>query len=120
MKKSNSICPSGSITTRHWRDQRRFNGGSMPCAPTDNGRVKDKATLIRATLSERDSLHLLALLENPPAANDRLARAARAGFALPLATAADASAVPISGLNEEDIGTGLCFAAVSELPSAIF
>jgi hypothetical protein len=49
-----------------------------------------------------------------------VSRAARAGFALPLATAANASAVPFSELNEEDIGTGLCFVAVSELPSAIF
>ena len=35
------------------------------------------------TLSERDSLRVLALLENPPAAPDRLVRAARAGFTLP-------------------------------------
>jgi len=33
-------------------------------------------------LSERDSLRVLALLENPPPAPDRLARAARAGFTL--------------------------------------
>jgi uncharacterized protein (DUF1778 family) len=37
----------------------------------------------RLALSERDSLRVLALLENPPAAPDRLARAARAGFTLP-------------------------------------
>ena len=46
--------------------------------------------MARNTLSERDSLRVLALLENPPAANDRLVRAARAGFVLPPATAADA------------------------------
>jgi uncharacterized protein (DUF1778 family) len=37
----------------------------------------------RLTLSERDSMRVLALLENPPAAPDRLARAAKAGFTLP-------------------------------------
>ena len=37
----------------------------------------------RLTLSERDSLHVLALLENPPAAPDRLVRAAKVGFKLP-------------------------------------
>ena len=56
----------------------------MPRAPTD------KATLSRTTLSERDSLRVLALLENPPSANDRLVCVAKAGFTLPLATAADA------------------------------
>jgi hypothetical protein len=50
----------------------------MPCALTGTDRVEDKATLSRTTLarttiSERDSLRVLALLENPPAANDRLA-----------------------------------------------
>ena len=35
------------------------------------------------TLSERDSLHVLDLLEHPPAAPDRLVRAAKAGFTLP-------------------------------------
>ena len=34
----------------------------------------------RLTLSERDSLRVLALLENPPAAPDRLVRAAKAGL----------------------------------------
>jgi uncharacterized protein (DUF1778 family) len=34
-------------------------------------------------LSERDSLRVLKLLENPPAAPDRLVRAAKAGFTLP-------------------------------------
>ncbi len=33
-------------------------------------------------LSERDSLRVLELLENPPAAPDRLVRAATAGFTL--------------------------------------
>jgi uncharacterized protein (DUF1778 family) len=37
----------------------------------------------RLTLSERDSLRVLALLEDPPAAPDRLKRAAKAGFTLP-------------------------------------
>ena len=36
----------------------------------------------RVQLSERDSLHLLALLENPPKAPKRLVRAAKAGFTL--------------------------------------
>ncbi|MGO9755913.1 MAG: DUF1778 domain-containing protein [Roseiarcus sp.] len=37
----------------------------------------------RLTLSERDSLRVLALLENPPRAPDRLVRAAKAGLTLP-------------------------------------
>jgi uncharacterized protein (DUF1778 family) len=37
----------------------------------------------RLTLSERDSLRVLELLENPPAAPDRLVRVAKAGFTLP-------------------------------------
>ncbi len=37
----------------------------------------------RLTLSERDSLRVLAPLENPPPAPDRLVRAAKAGFTLP-------------------------------------
>jgi uncharacterized protein (DUF1778 family) len=36
----------------------------------------------RIVLSERDSLLVLELLENPPAAPDRLVRAAKAGFTL--------------------------------------
>ena len=36
----------------------------------------------RLTLSERDSLRVLALLENPPQAPDRLVRAAKARFTL--------------------------------------
>jgi uncharacterized protein (DUF1778 family) len=43
----------------------------------------DIAEVERLALSERDSLRVLELLENPPAAPDRLVRAARAGFALP-------------------------------------
>jgi uncharacterized protein (DUF1778 family) len=43
----------------------------------------DIAEAERLTLSERDSLRVLALLENPPAASDRLVRAARAGFTMP-------------------------------------
>jgi hypothetical protein len=50
----------------------------MPRTPTDNS---------HATLSERDSLRVVALLENPPAAPARLVRAARAGFVLSLAVA---------------------------------
>jgi uncharacterized protein (DUF1778 family) len=36
----------------------------------------------RLALSERDSLRVLALLENPPAPAERLIRAAKAGFSL--------------------------------------
>jgi len=43
----------------------------------------DIAEAGRLTLSERDSLRVLDLLENPPAASDRLVRAAKAGFTLP-------------------------------------
>ena len=42
----------------------------------------DIAESERLTLSERDSLRVLALLENPPPAPDRLVRAAKAGFTL--------------------------------------
>jgi uncharacterized protein (DUF1778 family) len=37
----------------------------------------------RVTLSERDSLRVLALLEKPPAPPERLVRAAKAGLDLP-------------------------------------
>ncbi len=37
----------------------------------------------RLTLSERDSLRILALLEHPPTAPDRLVQVAKAGFTLP-------------------------------------
>jgi uncharacterized protein (DUF1778 family) len=43
----------------------------------------DIAEAERLTLSERDSLRVLDLLENPPTAPDRLVRAAKAGFTLP-------------------------------------
>jgi uncharacterized protein (DUF1778 family) len=43
----------------------------------------DIAEAEQLKLSERDSLRVLALLENPPAAPDRLVRVARAGFTLP-------------------------------------
>lgn len=43
----------------------------------------DLAEAQRLKLSERDSLHVLDLLENPPAAPARLVRAAKAGFTLP-------------------------------------
>jgi uncharacterized protein (DUF1778 family) len=43
----------------------------------------DIAEAEKVTLSARDSLRVLALLENPPAAPDRLVCAARAGFTLP-------------------------------------
>jgi uncharacterized protein (DUF1778 family) len=43
----------------------------------------DIAEAERVTLSERDSLRVLALLENPPAPPARLVRAAKAGFRLP-------------------------------------
>lgn len=42
----------------------------------------DIAETERFRLSERDSLLVLDLLENPPAAPDRLVRAAKAGFRL--------------------------------------
>jgi len=43
----------------------------------------DIAEAERLVLSERDSLRVLALLENPPPAPDRFVRAAKAGFRLP-------------------------------------
>jgi len=43
----------------------------------------DIAEAEHLTLSERDSLRVLALLERPPAASDRLVRAAKAGLRLP-------------------------------------
>lgn len=43
----------------------------------------DIADAERVPLSERDSLRVLELLENPPAAPARLQRAAKAGFTLP-------------------------------------
>ena len=43
----------------------------------------DIAEAERLQLSERNSLRVLALLENPPAAPDRLVRVAKAGFTLP-------------------------------------
>jgi uncharacterized protein (DUF1778 family) len=43
----------------------------------------DIAEAERLVLSERDSLKVLELLENPPPAPDRLVRAAKAGFSLP-------------------------------------
>lgn len=42
----------------------------------------DIAEAERLTLSERDSMRVLALLELPPAAPERLVRAAKAGFRL--------------------------------------
>jgi uncharacterized protein (DUF1778 family) len=47
--------------------------------------VADVLEAERLTLSERDSLRVIALLENPPAAPARLVRAAEAGFRLPRA-----------------------------------
>jgi uncharacterized protein (DUF1778 family) len=43
----------------------------------------DIAEAERVALSERDSLRVLDLLENPPVAPARLVRAAKAGFTLP-------------------------------------
>jgi uncharacterized protein (DUF1778 family) len=43
----------------------------------------DIAEAEKLTLSERDSLRVLELLENPPPAPARLRRAAKAGFILP-------------------------------------
>ena len=50
---------------------------TLPHAETDIAEAE------RLMLSERDSLRVLDLLENPPAAHDRLVRAANAGFTLP-------------------------------------
>jgi len=52
-------------------------GNVLPQAQTEIAEAE------RLRLSERDSLRVLALLENPPAASDRLVRAAKAGFTLP-------------------------------------
>jgi uncharacterized protein (DUF1778 family) len=52
-------------------------GAALPKAEADIAEAE------RITLSERDSLRVLALLENPPAAPDRLLRAAKAHFTLP-------------------------------------
>lgn len=43
----------------------------------------DIAEAERLTLTERDSLRVLAMLENPPGAPARLVQAAKAGFRLP-------------------------------------
>ena len=43
-----------------------------------------RALPTRPTLSVCDSLRILALLENPPTAAERLVRAAKAGFVLPI------------------------------------
>ncbi len=51
--------------------------GTLPHAETDIAEVE------RLVLSERDPLRVLDLLENPPAAPNRLVRAASAGFTLP-------------------------------------
>lgn len=45
--------------------------------------MADVAEAERLALSERDSLRVLALLEHPPAAPDRLVQVAKAGFTLP-------------------------------------
>jgi uncharacterized protein (DUF1778 family) len=50
---------------------------TLPHAETDIAEAE------RLMLSERDSLRVLDLLENPPAAPNRLVRAANAGFTLP-------------------------------------
>jgi uncharacterized protein (DUF1778 family) len=51
-------------------------GNVLPQAQAD---IRDAERLV---LSERDSLRVLALLENPPAAPDRLVRAAKVGLKL--------------------------------------
>ncbi|MGP0061789.1 MAG: hypothetical protein ACLPID_21195 [Beijerinckiaceae bacterium] len=53
---------------------------SRTITKTPRGRLSNEG---QRTLSERDSLRLLDLLENPPAAPARLVRAAKAGFTLP-------------------------------------
>ena len=52
-------------------------GAALPKAKADIAEAE------RLTLSERDCLRVLALLENPAAAPDRLVRAAKAGLTLP-------------------------------------
>jgi uncharacterized protein (DUF1778 family) len=52
-------------------------GNVLPQAEADISEAE------RLTLSERDSLRVLDLLENPPKAPKRLVRAAKAGFTLP-------------------------------------
>ena len=52
-------------------------GAALPKAEADIAEAE------RLRLSERDSLRVLALLENPPAAPDRLVRAAKDGFTAP-------------------------------------
>jgi uncharacterized protein (DUF1778 family) len=52
-------------------------GAALPKAEADIAEAE------RLRLSERDSLRVLALLENPPPAPDRLVRAAKARFTLP-------------------------------------
>jgi uncharacterized protein (DUF1778 family) len=52
-------------------------GNVLPQAEADISEAE------RLSLSERDSLRVLELLENPPKAPRRLVRAAKAGFTLP-------------------------------------
>jgi uncharacterized protein (DUF1778 family) len=52
-------------------------GNILPQAEADISEAE------RLSLSERDSLRVLELLENPPAAPERLVRAAKAGHILP-------------------------------------
>jgi hypothetical protein len=53
----------------------------MPREHVENGRVALSQSE-RLKLSERDSLRVLDLLENPPASTARLTRAAKGGFML--------------------------------------
>ena len=52
-------------------------GNVLPQAEADISEAE------HVTLSERDSIRVLDLLENPPAAPERLVRAAKRGFTLP-------------------------------------
>jgi uncharacterized protein (DUF1778 family) len=52
-------------------------GNVLPQAEADISEAE------RLTLSKRDSLRVLELLENPPKAPHRLVRAAKSGFTLP-------------------------------------
>ena len=52
-------------------------GNVLPQAQTEIAEAE------RLRLSERDSLRVLAMLENPPGAPARLVQAAKAGFRLP-------------------------------------
>jgi len=77
--------PEDKATLTHAASLKRLDltgyilGAVLPKAEADIAEAE------RLTLSERDSLRVLALLENPPAAHDRLVRVAKARFTLDMA-----------------------------------